>query len=349
MKRSLSTVVLATLCSGVMAQQRGPVPVVLETVAQSTFVDRVEALGTLQANELVEIGALVTERIDALYFEDGDTVEQGDLLVQFAMDQEQALLAEAQAVREEAASELRRSEALAERGAASATELSLRRREFAVADARARAVQAQIDDRTIRAPFAGTVGIRDISVGASVSPGDIIARLADTSVMKLDFSVPSTFLEELRPGTPIEGRTRAFGGEAFVGEVATVDSVVDPVTRSVLVRALLPNDDGRLRPGLLMTVDLLFNERQSLAVDERALVPNGTRSFVFVVQASGQDGEMIAVQREVQTGVRRGVSVEIVSGLQAGEQVVVEGALRLTPNAPVRPREELRRSGAITQ
>ena len=159
------------LVANAHAQQRAPVDVVIEPVRETTFMDRIEALGTLQANELVEIGALITERIDKLYFEDGDVVEEGALLVQFEMNQEIALLAEAEAVLENATLELERVDDLIKRGVATATELSQRQREFAVAKARLRAVRAQSDDRSIRAPFAGTIGIRDISVGATVSPG----------------------------------------------------------------------------------------------------------------------------------------------------------------------------------
>ena len=306
----------------------GPVDVMVAPVETVAFVDRVEALGTLQANEMVEITALVTERIEAIYFDDGDKVEEGQLLLEFARSEEEALLAEANATREEAMEELRRSEQLSASGAASETELSLRRREYGVADARARAVRAQIADREIRAPFSGAIGIRTVSVGAAVAPGDIITRLADTSVMKLDFSVPSTFLAELAPDTPIEARTRAYGDAVFRGRVASIDSVVDPVTRSVLVRALIPNDDGRLRPGLLMSVDLLFNERETLAIDEKAVIPDGENNFVFVT-ARGEDGAAVAERRQVRTGARRVGQVEIISGLSAGEEVVTDGAMKL--------------------
>ena len=326
----------------------GPVDVMVAPVETVAFVDRVEALGTLQANEMVEITALVTERIEAIYFDDGDKVEEGQLLLEFARSEEEALLAEANATREEAMEELRRSEQLSASGAASETELSLRRREYGVADARARAVRAQIADREIRAPFSGTIGIRTVSVGAAVAPGDIITRLADTSLMKLDFSVPSTFLAELAPGTPIEARTRAYGDAVFRGRVASIDSVVDPVTRSVLVRALIPNEDGRLRPGLLMSVDLLFNERETLAVDEKAVIPDGEDNFVFVV-ARGEDGAAVAERRQVIIGARRVGQVEIVSGLGGGDEVVTDGAMKLRSGQAISIRSDIKaeRGGAI--
>lgn len=322
----------------------GPVDVMVAPIETVTFVDRVEALGTLQANEMVEITALVTERIEAIYFDDGDKVEAGQLLIEFARSEEEALLAEVNATREEAAEELRRSEQLSASGAASETELSLRRREYGVADARARAVRAQIADREIRAPFSGTIGIRTVSVGAAVAPGDIITRLADTSIMKLDFSVPSTFLAELAPGTPIEARTRAYGEAVFRGAVASIDSVVDPVTRSVLVRALIPNEDGRLRPGLLMSVDLLFNERETLAVDEKAVIPDGANNFVFVV-ARGEDGAAVAERRQVEIGARRVGEVEILSGLSAGGEVVTDGAMKLRSGQAISIRSAIRAEG----
>ena len=339
----------AVLGAPAIAQGPGePVDVMVAPVESVTFVDRVEALGTLQANEMVEITALVTERIEAIHFDDGDKVEAGQLLIEFASSEEKAMLAEANATREEAMDELRRSEQLSASGAASETELGLRRREYGVADARARAVRAQIADREIRAPFSGAMGIRTVSVGAAVAPGDIITRLADTSVMKLDFSVPSTFLAELAPGARIEARTRAYGDAVFRGRVASIDSVVDPVTRSVLVRALIPKADGRLRPGLLMTVDLLFNKRRTLAVDEKAVIPDGEDNFVFV-SARGEDGAAVAERRRVQIGARRVGEVEIVSGLSAGDEVITDGAMKLRSGQAISIRSNIKadRGGAV--
>ena len=139
------------------------------------------------------------------------------------------------------------------------------------------AIKARISDRVIRAPFDGVVGLRDISVGALVESGDLIAALDDTSQIKLDFSVPAVFLAELKPGLKIKAHATALGNKEYRGEVKSIDSRVDPVTRSVQVRAILPNPDGSILPGILMQVDLLRNTRQAIVIPEAALLPLANR------------------------------------------------------------------------
>ena len=123
----------------------------------------------------------------------------------------------------------------------------------------------------IKAPFRGVVGLRNISLGALVEPGDVITTLDDISVMKLDFNVPSVYLATLKQGTPVEAVSPAFPGQSFKGSVSSIDSRVDPVTRSITARALIDNSDGLLKPGLLMSVELLKNERDALMREITAL------------------------------------------------------------------------------
>lgn len=324
---------------------QGPIAVIAEPAREEVISDTIEAIGTLQANELVEITSLLTERVTRIGFEDGARVTEGQMLVEFASGEESARLAEVRAARREADAELRRSQDLADRNAASETELAERRRAAEVAEAQERAIAAQIADRVITAPFDGVVGIRTISVGSTVAPGEVIARLVDDSIMKLDFSVPATFLTSVVPGASIEATTRAFGDEVFRGQIASIDSVVDPVTRTILVRASIPNEDRRLRPGLLMDINLIVNHRRSIVIDEGAVIPENERTFVFVAEAA-DDGAVVAARREVETGVRSVGDIEIVSGLTAGEQVVTEGAIKLQPGVPIRLDGSLRRTEA---
>ncbi|MEM6413125.1 MAG: efflux RND transporter periplasmic adaptor subunit [Pseudomonadota bacterium] len=316
----------------VHAQQ--PISVIAEKAVLSTIGDTIEALGTLQANELVEITALATERVEEIGFDDGVRVKKGQMLVAFASGEERARLSEIKAARREADAELARSKTLASRDAASETELSERRRAAEVAAAQERAINAQIADRVIRAPFDGIVGIRSISVGAIVSPGDIITRLVDDSIMKLDFSIPAPYLSEVSVGTPIEAKTRAYGAKVFRGEITSIDSVVDPITRTLLVRAIIPNDARRLRAGLLMEANLLVNQRDAIIIDERALIPDGEKTFVYVANSSEQD-EIIAEKREVKVGRRYFDKVEILSGLKETEDVIVEGSTKLRPGTKI--------------
>jgi membrane fusion protein (multidrug efflux system) len=199
--------------------------------------------------------------------------------------------------------------------------------------ARLEAARARLGDTVIRAPFNGRVGLRRVSVGTLISPGDVITTLDDTSVIKLDFSVPENFLATLREGLAVRATAPAFPGRAFAGKVASIDSRVDMNTRSVTVRALLANEDGALRPGMFLNVSLANDERESLVIPEEALTPEAERQFVFVVR----DGK--AERREVRIGGRRPGSVEVLAGLAAGEQVIVEGTQKVRDGVPVRASE----------
>ena len=149
-----------------------------------------------------------------------------------------------------------------------------------------------------------------MSVGTLISPGDVITTLDDTSVIKLDFSVPENFLASLREGLSIRATAPAFPGRTFAGTVASIDSRVDMNTRSVIVRALLANEDGALKPGMFLNVSLANDEREALVIPEEALTPEAERQYVFVVA----DGK--AARREVRIGGRRPGSVEVLAGPQ---------------------------------
>jgi membrane fusion protein (multidrug efflux system) len=170
-----------------------------------------------------------------------------------------------------------------------------------------------------------------VSPGALVQPGSVITTLDDVDPIRLDFTVPETFLSALQPGLAVSARSDAWPGRMFPGSVAAIDPRVDPRTRAVRVRARLDNADGALRPGLLMSVELVHRVRRSPAVREEALVPIGERDFVYVVDAQGQ-----AQRVEVQSGGRRDGMVEVIEGLAAGDQVVIEGTQQVRPGAPVR-------------
>jgi membrane fusion protein, multidrug efflux system len=309
------------------------VPVIITEVQRDRFVDRVEALGTLRANETVDLTATVSEVVTAIHFEDGQRVAEGDILVEMTNQEEHALLEEALSTAAEAKKQYDRVRPLAQRGAASTSLLDQRRREYETARARLRAIESRLSDRLILAPFAGVVGLRNISVGTFIEPGDVITTLDDDSLMKLDFSVPAIYLATLVPGLRIEARSVAFADQPFEGRLSGVNSRIDPVTRSIAVRAILPNPERLLKPGLLMTVEMLKNPRDVLVIPEEALIPIGQRHDVFVVEPSAVPP--IAHRRQVTIGARRPGEVEIREGLEAGEFVVIHGALRVRPDQPV--------------
>lgn len=335
---AVAALIAAGMGSAAAQRPSGPEPVFVQRAALDTFVDRVEALGTLRANETVEITATVADTVTAIYFDDGARVAAGDTLLTMADGEERALLEEANADANEARRQFERAQSLAGQGTVSRAVLDERRRAYETAVARRRAIQSRLEDRVITAPFDGVVGLRRISTGALVSPGDMITRIHDDSVMKLDFAVPSTFLGALAPGIGIVARARALDGREFRGEISSLDNEIDPVTRSIVVRALLPNTDKDLKPGLLMSVELLKNPREAVVVPEEALVPIARDTYVFVV--AGDAGGLVAERRRVVTGARRPGEVEIVSGLDPGERVVIHGAMRLRPGQAVTIRAE---------
>lgn len=308
-----------------------PAPGVIVAPVQAVELsDRIEALGTLAANESVRLTATVTETVSAIHFDDGDRVARDQVLVEMTSREEHAQLEEARATVNEAERQYRRIRSLEAEGTAAKATLDERQREWETARARLAAIESRLADRLIRAPFAGVVGLRDLSLGALVQPGDLITTLDDDSVMKLEFPVPAIYIDSLHPGLEVQASSPAYAAHRFSGSVKAVDSRVDPVTRAVRVRALLPNPDQLLRPGMLMRVELYRNPRTALVIPEEALVPLGSQQFVYVLTP-----QSTIEQREVLIGIRRPGRVEVTSGLTADERVVTHGHLKIKPGQAV--------------
>ena len=306
-------------------------PVFVTQAELITIEDRIEALGTLRANESVELTASVTETVIAINFDDGDRVKAGQVLVEMTNDEEHALLEEARVTVDEAQRQYRRIKSLRAQQSASESQLDEQRRVWEASRARLNAIESRLADRFVRAPFTGVVGLRNISIGTLVEPGDLISTLDDDSVMKLDFSVPAVHLGRLAVGMPVTASTRAWAGRHFQGLVKSIDSRVDPITRTVIVRALLENPGHALKPGMLMQVELQSAVRQSIVIPEECLVAQGQQQFVFVVDGTDNTVE----RREVRIGTRRPGQVEVVDGLRIGELVITDGTLKVRPGSKV--------------
>lgn len=307
-------------------------PVIVSEAKIDRFEDRVEALGTLRANESITISTTITETVSAIHFDDGDRVSAGQLLVEMTSAEEHAVLEEAKVTVAEAGRQYERVQSLHAQRQAPLSLLDERQREWEAAQARVKAIEARLSDRMIRAPFDGVLGLRNISIGALVEPNDVITTLDDLNTMKLELPVPSRFLAILRPGLEVVATTEAFAGEKFSGQVSAIGTRIDPVTRSVMVRALLPNPDGLLRPGLLMNVELSRDVRHNIVMPEEVLIPLGPRHFVLVVDEANDN---IVVRREVRIGSRRPGQVEILEGLVPGEKVIAHGSTRVQPGEKV--------------
>ena len=301
-----------------------------EIAELALIVQDAESVGTLVGNESVTITAKLTEQVSAVYFEGGELVEAGAVLVELIDVEQLALLREAEAKLRETQLQLDRFLTLG-KDIATAAEIDVARARVDANAALLEALRSRIADRTIRAPFDGVIGLRRISVGALLTPGTVIAELDDVNPMKLDFTLPEHYLSQIDIGDSVDAKSTAWDGESFVGEVTQIGSRVDPATRAFSVRALIDNKDARLRPGMLMAVNVSLGEVPGIVVSETALVQSGAQSSVFIV-----DDESIARRVTVEIGRRMPGLIEIRSGLSPGDRVVRNGQMTLRPGVKVR-------------
>jgi membrane fusion protein, multidrug efflux system len=312
----------------------GPTSVLAVAAATHTFTDGLQALGTAQARESIVLTPKVADTIRVIRFDSGDRVRRGQVLVEMSSVEQAADLAEVRAANQAAQEALRREEELFQRGFASQARLDTVRAAADAAQARVNAGSSRIADRTIRAPFAGVVGLRTASPGQFMRPGDQIGTLDDITEIKLDFDVPETQIARLQQGVQIIAMTAAFPERSFQGVISHVDSRVDPTTRTVRVRAMLPNTDEAIRPGMLMTVRVLANPRETLAVPEIAILDRADGSFVYRVIT--REGAQVVEQAAIRTGQRSSGMAEVLEGLSPGDLVVTEGIQSIRPGQPVR-------------
>ena len=308
---------------GKKRQRGGAVSVRAVTIIPREFIDIVEALGTAKAQESVTLTARVSDTVKTVHFEDGQIVSKGDVLVELTNAEEKAQTAEAAANVLEAESQFKRIRDLVARGNASGATLDAQKRRLDETRSRLEASRARLADRIILAPFDGVLGLRQVSEGSLLSTSTPITTIDAIRQINLDFSVPERFIAALGAGQTVEARVDAYPGRKFDGSVRTIDSRVDPATRSILVRARVNNEDLMLRPGMLMTVAVISRRWQALSVPEEAVVPTAGKNYVFIIK----DGQ--AERRTVTLGLRRPGYVEVTDGVFEGEKVVIEGTLRL--------------------
>jgi membrane fusion protein (multidrug efflux system) len=322
------------------AQRGGPpvVGVVAAPVRTGLVEDRAQAVGTVRARDAVTVTGKVAGIVTAIRFTEGERVVAGQVLVELDDAALRAELDQARAQLDDARSQLERARRLQPGQTIAEQRITTLETQSRQAEGRVRQVEARIEELRITAPFAGRVGLRNVSPGALIQPGTAITTLDDTAQVRVEFAIPELFLARVVPGARVNARSNAYGDRLFQGQVAVVDTRVDTATRTVRVIAEFDNVDDALRPGLFMTVELLLDQRpNALLVPEEALDPIGDRMFVYVVR----DGR--ARRQQVRLGLRLVGEVEVLDGVTQGELVVVRGVQRLRDNLPVRVTETMTR------
>lgn len=338
---------------------RPSVTVSTTTVEPTTWTPGVDAVGTVVARQGVDVASQASGVVTQILFEANRKVEAGQPLVRLdtAVEQAELIAARAAVVRDQQA--LQRAQELSTRGVNTEATLQQAQAQLDTSRSTLERIQAVIEQKEIKAPFAGTIGLVQIDLGQFIQPGTVIATLQDLDVMKVDFTVPEQQLGEVKIGQPVLfGLTQ--DAMQFRGRIAGINPKIDPASRLVSVQAEVANSDGVLRPGQFINVRVLLPEQPDLiALPQTAVVTSLYGSFVYVVEpeapkaadapAAGGPGTaqaqpapaadakppLVARQVFVQVGRRNGPQIEITSGLQAGMQVVTAGQNRLSNGSPV--------------
>lgn len=295
--------------------------------------DDAQAVGTLRSRQSVTLKPEVSGRVARIAFADGAQVKTGQLLVQLDDTLQRAELSQAQAQLSIARANLKRNQELVAENFVATRVVEESQANLQVAEAQVALATARMQRMRITAPFNGTVGLRSINLGQYVGDGDDLVNLEDTSLLTVDFRLPERYQSNIAPDQGVQVQLDALPGKSFEAKVLAVDPLLDANGRSISVRAVMPRTPGAdLRPGMFARVLIVFSVNDAaLVVPEEAMVPQGGKQFVFLLDEQGQgDAKKLVSRRvEVQPGVRRGAEVQIVKGVTAGDTVVVAGQQRL--------------------
>ncbi|HDZ38083.1 MAG TPA: efflux RND transporter periplasmic adaptor subunit [Marinobacter sp.] len=299
-----------------------------------TVRDVVTAVGNLKAVNAVELTTEISGRAVALNLKTGRRVKQGDVLLRLDDRQAQADLKVIEAQLADARRTLERARSLRSNNSISQSQVDELRTAVDVGDAQRQAAQVRLENHRIEAPFTGVVGLSDISIGAYVIAGTTVTTLDNTARMELNFSIPERFLGQVALGQQVRGTSPAFPDIRFSGELAELGTRVNELSRTLPVRALLDNPDGKLRPGQFISTALTLRERQALVIPEQAVMIRGDEQYVFVAE----DG--IARRVSVVLGSRMPGLVEVAKGLSLEDAVIVTGQDRLSSGDRIRVMDE---------
>lgn len=320
-------VVYRNLDKGTLEDQQEPRPasvVNIRTPERQSIKDTVKAVGNLRAQQAVELTTEVSGRVVEMNLATGKQVARGQLLVRLDDRQAQADLQVAEAQLADARRQYERAQRLRTNNSISQSQVDELRTLVDVAEAQRESARTRLDNHRIEAPFEGVLGLSNVSMGTYLSAGTGIATLDATDQMELNFAIPERFIGQVSLGQAVQGITPAYPDTVFSGELVELGSRITELSRTLPVRALIDNREGRLRPGQFMSATLTLREREALVIPEQAVMLRGADQYVFVAD----DGSARRVS--VTLGARKPGMVEVVSGLEADDQVIVTGQDRLS-------------------
>jgi membrane fusion protein (multidrug efflux system) len=317
-----------------------PQPVNVAEVREEEWQPRLSAVGSVTPVQGTVVSTEVEGIVRKVTFQAGALVNAGDELVQLDIEIQQAHLRAAEAAADWARVSYKRAKELVGSGGISQADLDLADSNFKQADAQVENLRAVIGKKTVRAPFAGKLGIRRISVGQFLDKGSPVVSLQSLDPVFVEFSLPQQRLADLAEGLTVEVSSDAYPGQQFEGKITAVNPDIDSATRNVRVQATLANADGRLRPGMFISVDvILARSEKVLFIPATAVVHAPFGDSVFTIEegkplANGAK-PLVAQQRLVRLGVRQGDFVVATEGVKAGERLVSTGVFKLRPGMPV--------------
>ncbi|WP_205622634.1 efflux RND transporter periplasmic adaptor subunit [Haliea salexigens] len=312
-----------------------PATVTAMEAGTALWRDSVESVGTLVAIRGAELATEVPGTVETIHFDNGAEVAAGAAILTLNSAPDRAQLEELQAAADLARQELERARRLVEQRNISESELDQRVSLLQQAKARVAAQQARIEQKTLRAPYAGRLGIRRFNVGDYVQAGDTVIALQALDSLFVNFSLPEQYSQQVEAGMPVEARLEALDGRTFAGTVTAISPVVDPNTRNFALQATLPNPEELLRPGMFARLVLPIGiELERVVVPQTAIAYRPYGDSVYVIEE--RDGELRLSQRFVTLGPVRGDMVAVEEGLDPGERVATSGLLKLDGGMPVK-------------
>jgi len=345
MKKTHSLVIISTLIFSFIsysipatAQDKGSrkalgriVSVYTDTVQYHEVSQSLSLIGKLQSDQFVSVASEVAGKVNDIKVVANQTVKAGQLLVQLDDSKAQAALLEARAYFADQQRKLQEYSRLVKSNAITQTLVFAQAAQVDIAKARLSAAQANVDDHYLTAPFAGTIGLLDFSRGKMVSVGEALLTLDNLSTMQLDLQVPERYLSQLATGMSVTASSRAWADQTFNGKVVAIDSRINPETLNLRVRVHFDNEHNHLKPGMMMSANMVFAAIKQPVIAVQALEYSGTKRFVYVVNSDN-----VAQRRLVILGARIADQVLIEQGVEVGERIVVQGLVNMRDGLQVK-------------